>query len=554
MTRSARFLVAFLLVPSASFAQDYSHKHELLNSVLWNQTAAEFAACANQAYQQARVQLDLALETPDWTAAPEQTGDFQSLPPAVVLDIDETVLNNSPYEAALAYEDTVFSPDTWFNWVSASKAEAIPGALAFCQYAAGKGVQVIYVSNRAAEEEAATLVNLQELDFPVDEAGEFLLCNNEQPDWGSDKTTRRAFVAQSYRILLLVGDDMNDFVSGTRTGTAARNEVTMQNIGNVGEKWILIPNDMYGGWEQGVFNRDRSLSREQVLQVKFEALEPAEAITPAGTLSRVPGQNHELLSAALWTQTAGEYIGYCNQTYRLAMRQLDLALADPSWTAAVEQTGDYAALEPAVVLDIDETVLDNSPYEASLVWLDAAFDSDSWDVWVKDESAEPVPGALEFCQYADERGVRVIYNTNRDASQEAATLANLKMKGFPVDDAGEYLLTSNEQAGWGSDKITRRQHIAQTHRILLLVGDDMNDFVTGTRTGTEARNAVAAEHMHRMGQQWFILPNSMYGGWESGVFNRDFSLSREQILRVKHNALNISYTALSGAPHFNLYR
>src|SRR5215203_940023 len=76
---------------------------------------------------------------------------------------------------------------------------------------------------------------------------------------------------------------------------------------------------------------------------------------------------HENLNAVAWMQTSLEYQASAVQAYRLAARQLDEALADRSWTAAIEQTGDASKLPPAVVLDIDETVLDNSPFQARVV-------------------------------------------------------------------------------------------------------------------------------------------------------------------------------------------
>ncbi len=141
--------------------------HENLNAVLWLQTAIEFEASAVQAYRLAQLQLDAALSDPSWTAALEQQGDASKLPPAVIVDIDETVLDNSYYQARLIRDNAVFATPTWDAWVAEARATAIPGAVEFSKYAATKGVAVFYVSNRTANLEEATRKNLAALGFPL---------------------------------------------------------------------------------------------------------------------------------------------------------------------------------------------------------------------------------------------------------------------------------------------------------------------------------------------------------------------------------------------------
>src|ERR1051326_4687767 len=81
----------------------------------------------------------------------------------------------------------------------------------------------------------------------------------------------------------------------------------------------------------------------------------------AGAQDLPPNDN---LNATLWTQRSVEFKGNAMTVYALGKVRLDEALADKKWTAApVEQKGDYQNLPPAVVLDLDETVLDNSAYQ-----------------------------------------------------------------------------------------------------------------------------------------------------------------------------------------------
>src|SRR5262249_50682009 len=151
------------------------------------------------------------------TGAPkEQTGAYQSLPPAVILDLDETVLDNSGYQAWMTLRGTTFDPKTWNAYVNTVTSLAVPGALEFARYADAKGVKGFYVSNRRAEEGPATRKNRKKPGFPRGEGVDTRLMSRKQPDGGSAKGTRRAFVAKSYRILLNVGDNLGDFVDEYR--------------------------------------------------------------------------------------------------------------------------------------------------------------------------------------------------------------------------------------------------------------------------------------------------------------------------------------------------
>ena len=156
---------------------------DLLNAVLWTQRSVEFKANAIGSFALARIRLDQALADRNWTAAPrEQTGAYQSLPPAVVLDIDETILDNSGYQAWMALKDTHFDPKTWTAFVNTVSSVPIPGALEFTQYAAGKGVTIFYVSNRTVEEEPATRRNLEKYAFPMAAGVDTMLTTRKRPE------------------------------------------------------------------------------------------------------------------------------------------------------------------------------------------------------------------------------------------------------------------------------------------------------------------------------------------------------------------------------------
>jgi 5'-nucleotidase (lipoprotein e(P4) family) len=247
--------------------------------------------------------------------------------------------------------------------------------------------------------------------------------------------------------------------------------------------------------------------------------------------------SHENLNGILWMQTSAEYDSLCRLIYKAAGDAVTKALADPSWTAALEQADGFAALPPAVILDLDETVMDNTPYQALMAKLGKGFDRKAWDEWVAKGAAGALPGAAEFLQALKTKSVAVYYVTNREAALESETVANLILLGLPVDPAGENVLSRHEKPDWGTDKSSRRAEVAKTHRIILLIGDDLGDFVSGSRDLPENRIALARLHSDMWGSRWFILPNPLYGSWETAVYGFDGKPTDREILKKKFEAL-----------------
>jgi 5'-nucleotidase (lipoprotein e(P4) family) len=245
----------------------------------------------------------------------------------------------------------------------------------------------------------------------------------------------------------------------------------------------------------------------------------------------------ETLDAVLWMQTSVEYASVTVEGFRSATRQLEPALGDTSWTAVVERPHGTGALPPAVILDVDETVLDNSAYAARRLRAGRRYSAESWAAWVEEASAPAVPGAVDFLRAARARGVTVFFVTNRDSALEEATRRNLRRIGFPPDTTEDVVLMRGERPGWGSDKTSRREHVAREHRVLLLLGDDMNDFVPARKSLAERRE-LWQRHAERWGRTWFALPNPTYGSWESAVTGDARDLSERELLSRKIGQLD----------------
>lgn len=250
---------------------------------------------------------------------------------------------------------------------------------------------------------------------------------------------------------------------------------------------------------------------------------------------------NENLHSVLWVQTSVEYEALTQQVYQMATYRIDDALADTAWTASIEQMerGSYGTLPPAIVLDIDETVLDNSAYQARLIRSNSEYQTSTWQNWVREEVATAIPGALDFILEAESRGIAIIYLSNRRAETESSTRANLTALGFPVSENYDAIISRGEQADWDTgDKRTRREAVADRFRIIMLIGDNLGDFMPDAEQSIEERRAMVQPYDAFWGRRWFMLPNPQYGSWESALFDHDFSLDREERLRIKQDRLD----------------
>lgn len=236
--------------------------------------------------------------------------------------------------------------------------------------------------------------------------------------------------------------------------------------------------------------------------------------------------------ATLWIRNSSEFRVAGETIYRAALDALATGLADPAWTAEPTQADTSLALPPAVVMDIDETVLDNSAPQAEMLLKGLCFDEfpKAWDDWLARRAAPAVPGAADFIRAArlmsdsSGRPVRVFFVTNRECApragnadpcpQQADTQANLEKLGLGSATLAEDLMLNGERPEWESEKLARRAAIARDYRIVLNVGDDLADFLPGVRRASVAeRDAERCARSGYWGRQWFLLPNPMYGSW-----------------------------------------
>ena len=215
--------------------------------------------------------LDRALADRQWTALPDQKGNFQNLPPAVIMDVDETVIDTGTFQSSMVKNRERFSSGHWRDWQLRNETGAVPGAVEFIHYAQSRGVTVFFVTNRDFATEPITRANLTTIGIKLSDQLDTVLSRNERPEWNADKTSRQSFIAQSHRVLMLFGDDLADFIAEYRSAPIARRQAALQRS-EWGTKWFMLPNPMYRSWEGSLYDFNAELNSDGVLKRKLDQL------------------------------------------------------------------------------------------------------------------------------------------------------------------------------------------------------------------------------------------------------------------------------------------
>jgi 5'-nucleotidase (lipoprotein e(P4) family) len=234
-----------------------------------------------------------------------------------------------------------------------------------------------------------------------------------------------------------------------------------------------------------------------------------------------PNPQERGLDAITWMQTSGEYRACCLQTYRFALERL----------IEKHRVLPKDGRTPAIIMDLDETVLDNSGYETWLFQHGTVYSDDSWKRWEKDHGDDValVPGALDLIRGAEQMGVRVVFISNRFEENRDATTRTLHRLGIDTQDIDERLLLTTGS----SDKTARRKQIFDRCRVLMLFGDNLRDFSEEFKAAkvdpgdTAGQNRVMAarlkqvdDHRSQWGSDWIVLPNPVYGEWTKLIGKR----------------------------------
>ncbi len=224
-----------------------------------------------------------------------------------------------------------------------------------------------------------------------------------------------------------------------------------------------------------------------------------------------------LIYPVLWQQTAADYRALCYQAYNTATLRIEKL---PRKMRRKKNL--------AIITDIDETVLDNSYFEAQLIKNNMPYSDSFWNIWAAKGAATTVPGALEFLQMAKKKGIHIFYISNRYTVSVPATLINLRQYNFPDADSSHLLFKTTI-----SSKESRRQEVMQKYNVIMLMGDNLPDFSTDFETKTiDSRFAATDKHEEEWGKKFIVLPNPMYDDWEDAFYNNQHGLTEKQKMDI----------------------
>ncbi len=271
------------------------------------------------------------------------------------------------------------------------------------------------------------------------------------------------------------------------------------------------------------------------------------------------------LLAILWQQTAAEYRAMCLQTFHNATESLRTHVQNGNyrcqdgrrWLETLVRHADgtvtWERRPLALVMDLDETLLDNGGFEAWAVLHKQTFNSKTWGNWMEFQGQTPeawraLPGGLEMIRQAGQLGISPVFITNRSESGRAGTLAVLRGLGLDAPDLSERLYMQDDAnqdracqdlvqamgldpqspealriTANASDKEYRRREVQTRFHVVAWFGDNLYDFpvyvhnqTAAGKTTRMARQAEVDTYAGRWGANWFMLPNPMYGSWFYG--------------------------------------
>ncbi|AWI51017.1 5'-nucleotidase, lipoprotein e(P4) family [Actinobacillus porcitonsillarum] len=223
-----------------------------------------------------------------------------------------------------------------------------------------------------------------------------------------------------------------------------------------------------------------------------------------------------------WVQQSGEYQALAYQAFNTAKLMFDQAKAPKG-------------KKKAVVVDLDETMLDNSAYAGWQVRNGKAFDGKDWTRWVDARQTTAIAGAVEFNNYVNSHGGKMFYVSNRkDSTEKAGTLDDMKELGFTgVSEETLYLKKDK------SNKSIRFAEIEkQGYEIVLYIGDNLNDFGDATYKKSNAeRRAFVDQNSQEFGKKFIVLPNPNYGDWEGGLAKDYYKGDAQSRVKIRHDAV-----------------
>ena len=503
-------------------------------STLWQQQADESLTLSWQTFNMAADTIDQGL------TALTKTGKT----PALVTDIDDTIVNATAYFADFIGTNNRLTESLDFHWWQHQPAEHKPGALHFLNYAHSKGVEILYLTARTPIPEIYdyTFNLLDRLGVPGADR------EHIQISPGIQKSTfvRQWGTSENRELLLAMGDKFADLGFDVKTDPVLQKEWIANHPQEPGHKHLVLPNAAYGSWECLTHGHCSHSPDEEYRLRQQDAVNAARPFEkrPDEFLKQEPPYSGEESGQLLqWLLKSAEYPFITRQIYNRAER---------FWKNPIPEQG------AAVVTDIDGTVVQNMEYIAH-VFLHGLSTRpvELFQYWAALRlPPKAVPGAREFFNRVQEAGGEIFYVTNRQSKtrsghdMRAITLHMLEAAGLPVPDNEHLLLIGDVKSASPKSKNSRFQAIqngsmtGHSVNVVQWIGDRIEDLGLTSNDLQQASNHAPQGLLKEVGRSRFLLPFALHAsGWLNRIYRHwygnDFdaiSLREKKLDRV--NRLN----------------
>ena len=493
-----------LLSAAATVASAFDQKdlnEEIVIASHWQHLSGEYSACLHQAFNGARDQLAKALKQVP-----------KGKKPAIVTDIDETLLNGSVFFSSLVGTRDKLSVERSRYWWNHQVQEVLPGALEFIQYAHSLGIDIFYISGRFNDVKPATINTLTRQGFPVADEDHVLLqpANNSTL---SKEGKRQSIRDRDYHILMVLGDQLDDLAEVKGKLADERKDWVAGNEAMFGQQWFILPNTIYGAWEGTIAPGYKNMSPAEKHQARINALH--YNVNYLNTSD--PDYASHLLLADVWQQASADFDANAYQAFNQAQRVLEQQ----------QNTLEH----PAIVVDIDGTILEYIPMYSSPVHRDSPTDN-RYELWFMKEleNAREIPGAKEFLESAKGMGYEIFYVSARPHSTKRpghendikeASINKLAKHGFPNADS-RHVMHRNDFCPPDTipcGKEFKRQAISTgkvdgtAYEITLYVGDLLTDFPLAEQALPPLEKSSVEATRSLFGREYIIIPNSVSTSW-----------------------------------------
>lgn len=505
MSRALSLLLCVSLSLTAP-AKEYTQKDLNEEAVIagnWQHLSPEYDALFHQVFNMARANLQDALD---------QAPKGKKL--AIITDIDDTLVDGTIYFTSLTGTDQARSPERSIKWWNNQPTFALPGTVRFFNEMHDRDIEIFYISGRFEEVKDATVNTLTRLGFPVIDKEHILLQGKANTTLGKEDK-RQSIRDRDYHILMYFGDQLDDLAEVRGELFPERKRWAAEHQGQFGNQWYLLPNVVYGSWENAVAPDYPKLSPQEKHDSRIAALSDSRFHTITD-----PDYAQHLTLAKIWQHTSADYNALCYQAYNHAEKLISQQPAD-------------SYDNPAIVVDIDGTVLDFTTIGANL----SASPEDKPEpgnyTWFLEEHqyTKPIPGAMQFLNSAKDKGFEIFYVSGRPLSSglpdrerdiETATIEKLKAFEFPFADSQHVLLQhefcENRDRKYCGKELKRKAIQEGSldnarHDIVLEIGDLLSDFSL-VEQGLDPRykDSVAAAR-EQFGTRYIILPNPVNTVW-----------------------------------------